>query len=191
MPRKPDQDKIELAKALDATGKSQGQIAQQLGVSRRTIARWLAVEDPPEIAPALMERRVERALAFADKAWDKIEEIDEWIGRMLSGDDCPFKDLREAATVLGIYIDKVSVLEHRRGDGGRTAIQINILPPTNGTGAVRVNANPVPIHDESGEICGDDSGGRVGKDLYRLPPGRDIVPGESGSAGDDSSEYVS
>jgi len=168
-------EKVEQAKAYAATGMSQVKIAEVMGIHRRTVQRYLQTEDSPELALELSALRRKRALDFADKAWDNAIKLNTIMEEKIAAGHSAFKDAREVATCLGIYLDKINILESRgKGRPAGTAIQINIMPPggTPSGNPIESDGDTVQVYDESDTVFSDGSGSGERKNLYRLPAGR-------------------
>jgi DNA invertase Pin-like site-specific DNA recombinase len=187
-----DPQQIERAKTLRALGKSQQKIANELGVSRWTIARWLEKEDPDELENELQEIRKVHHERFIDTAWEGIHiGLEKWLQAIKELDVTNMLELKQLTTSLAIQIDKINVLEQsgKKSQGG-TRININILPSDGTNNQPRIMADAVQVHDVEGEVLGDNLGFGIGEDVLRLPAGSndgDELPGEPWS---DNSEHI-
>jgi predicted transcriptional regulator len=187
-----DPQQIERAKTLRALGKSQQNIANELGVSRWTIARWLEKEDPDELENELMEIRKVHQERFIDTSWEGIHiGLEKWLQAIKELEVTNMLELKQLTTSLAIQIDKINVLEQsgKKSQGG-TRININILPSDGTNNQPRIMADAVQVHDIEGEVLGDNLGFGIGEDVLRLPAGNndsDELPGEPWS---DNSEHI-
>jgi len=170
MGRMTDLEKIEQAQALSDIGWSGPRIARHMGISNRTVYRWLSKIQDEEM-PELVKLRENRRKDFIDKAWERAERLDLIVKDFIEQGQGGFKNAKEAATVFGIYMDKIVALEARRGHSAPAQmVQIDIHPPE-GYIAPRVECDAVSVCDESDEVHGDGSRDRGGEDLLALPEG--------------------
>jgi hypothetical protein len=164
---------IEQAKAFHALGWSANRIAKEMGVTPKTMGRWLEKPDPSELSADLIHARAEVARKWVAMTWNQIDQLSAILQKKINKGEGSFKDAREIATVIGILMDKVGSLEaKRRVAPQKPNININILPPgdygnTSGH-TTRVIADAVPVYDIPGEVHGDDNGGGGGQDVRRM-----------------------
>jgi hypothetical protein len=172
---------VERAKALKAIKWGNRKIADELNVDEKTIRRWLAEPDPPGLEGALAEVRQQYIERYVKESWEIILQLNEIIRQKIARGEEAFANAKDAATVMGIYVDKTMALESKgKGKGGeRAPININIMPPDSGR-TTTVIADPISVYDESEEIYGDDSGSGLGENILRLPAGDDNGNGEPG-----------
>jgi len=142
-------------------------------VSNYAIRCWLKKAKDENQPAEVVERRKKQREKWVDDAWDIVVSLNEIVKEKIKRGQSGFKDAREAATVLGIYMDKIGALEARhRGKPFKPAVTINILPPGGADGnPTRVDGNAIQILEQPGEISGDDSGSGVGQDVLALPGG--------------------
>jgi hypothetical protein len=164
-------ESIERALVLHELGWSNYKIADDFSVSESTIRRWLKKARDPEFAGEMETARAENRKKWADTAWETVIGLNEAIREYTKGIKLEtLKQAKDAATVLGIYMDKINVVETRmkvKGGPEKPAVNIQILPPDGYT--TRIDENPIPVYDQPRKVHSDDNGGRGGKDLLRLP----------------------
>lgn len=185
---------IEQAKAYHALGWSANKISKEMGVTPKTIGRWLEKPDPAELSADLVHARAEVARKWVATTWNQIEQLSAILQKKINKGEASFKDGREIATVIGILMDKIGSLEAKRTIAPqKPSININILPPGDygePKHTTRVIADAVPVHDISSEVHGDDNGGGGGQDLRGLPEGSYDRDSESWELWDDSSQHL-
>lgn len=174
---------IERAVTLKDIGWQTSRIAKEVGVHAETVRRWLI--DAADSDPELEDRRQQLRICYIESAWEIVNAANEILKEQIKSGVLAKTRPKEVATVMGIYLDKITGLEARGATKPQTPpIQINILPPNGNT--TRVIANSIPVYDEPDEVLCDDSGDWVGEDVLRLPESRDDGDGASGVVGGDS-----
>lgn len=190
MPRvKADPERIEQAKAFKELGWSNKKIAEYMGIDPKTVARYLAVEDPPALKEQLEDARKQFRKAFIYDAREIVLETNKLVKERLARGGTVFRNAKEAATLMGIYMDKINVLEaaNKRPVQEKPAVTINILPPDGYT----VEQHTISDDVIEGEVLGDDSGSGEWQDVRSLPEGGQDLAGEPRDLRDDSSIDVS
>lgn len=178
---------VEQVKTLHELGWSNVKIANHVNTDESNIRRWLKEDDPPETAGKLAKLRDKNVERFVEEAWDMVFKFNAVLNDFITNNPDKFRNPRDVATCMGIYVDKIAALQSRGGkSGGKSSININILPPSDGS-PTRINANTVSVHDEPEQVPGDDSGHRSGENVLRLPPVSEDGPGISGEPWGDSS----
>ena len=122
--------KVEQAKALDAIGKSQSYIARQIGVSRRTVVRYIERPDA-EAASEIAAYRLEQKKKFIEDAWVNIFGLQEILTEKIKAGESAFKNPKDIAITMGILVDKVQALERPGAyeSSSETSINIVLQPP--------------------------------------------------------------
>ena len=179
-------EQIERALALRDLEWSFREIAKEMGVHENTVRYWVkkAEEGPPDDKVERIREGCRQK--WIEDAWDIVLQLNRIVKGKLEKGESGFKDAREAATVLGIYMDKIGNFESkaRVREKKQTSININILPPDGYT--TQVDQNTISVHGESDEVLSDDSGGGERKDVLALPPRSNDIAGDAGDTRDDS-----
>jgi hypothetical protein len=178
---------LEKAKTLHEMGWNNTKIAREFGLNEATIRRWLSLPDPIESHDELEKLRSQKRKQFVDEAWDIIFQANQILRDKIKEGPDGFRNPKDCATVIGIMVDKIGVIEARRGGAKPVTppVSITILPPSDGH-TTRIEQDTVPVYDLDGEVLGDDSGSGFGENVLRLPTGCDDSPGEPEEPGCDS-----
>lgn len=177
---------VEMVKILDAQGKNKSQISREVGVSIRTVGRYLQKEDDPEFADELAQIRRANQEKLVTDAWKLIHKATEHAYENVTG-----LDARGAATVAGIYIDKVRLLEI---DSSRRVDQEETITFVLKGESDRDTDRPLPDADEvprlTGSVQGDGGGSGERENVFALPGGDEAFDGVPSHGGDDSGEFI-
>lgn len=183
MPPEIDPARVEQVKTLATMGKNDSQISRMTGLSRRTVQRYRAMEDPPELFVELSEMRKEQVKRFGEAAWPFVHGLLASLKKDLeSGTMKP----RDKIITVGILVDKINTFDqYGKGQsrGGNTTISIELYDESK----VGIIANPASVPRGELPLQGDDMRPGSGQDILRLPridtdgvPVSEIVGGDSG-----------
>lgn len=180
MPKPIDLGLVEQCKTLDAMGKNQTEIGKILGITRFRVSRYIAMEDPPEIAGELHVMRQEQVKKFGEKVWPLVQALVVSLDEDLRSGQMKARD---KIIGIGVLIDKLNAIEAmgKGGNrGGNTTVRIEFYDESKGG----VIVNPAEVPSGELEIPGDDMRLGSGENIFRLPGGdRDClsIPEELGS----------
>jgi hypothetical protein len=179
-------ENVEKAKALFEMGWTPPKIARDIGVNPSTIRRWLEEPETEEEHDKLELIRNANRQRYVDEAWEIVFDLNRIVKEKLAKGESGFSNARDAATTMGIYFDKISLIEARaRKSGDRTSnLNIVLVPPDGYAG--QAVGNPVQVYDVEGEVLRDDMRSGGGEDLLRLSEGHNGSAAESGEPRDDS-----
>lgn len=186
MPYIVDGKKVEQAKILKAMGKSRAQISREVGMSERTIGRYLEYEDDPEFAEELAEIRRANQHKFVTDAWNLIHKAMD-----KTDEDIPNMRGKDTAVVAGIMLDKVRLMESSEYREVKTTDKIEFVLKLDGESLDDANSGgTLPDADTlsqfPGPVSGDDSGGGERQNVFPLPgndEAGDREPRHKGDAG--------
>ncbi len=175
--------------ALREMGWSMTRIADHLGFAVSTVWSHLQKPLPPEQEARLEKLRDEQRRKWVEDAWKIVLDLNTIVKKKIKMGHTGFKDAKEAATVMGIYLDKMAAMEQKIGrHKDKPSVVINIMPPSGGDlGRSQVDGNTIQVLDASESVYGDDSGRGLGQDICALPEGRKDGAGEPEVEGDDYS----
>lgn len=121
MGRTVNKNLVEQVKVFDLAGKPQGWIAEEVGVSRKTVQRYLSMPDDPEMASELSEQRKR----FIRDAWEIIDGLNKIVLKRIKEGDFKGKD---AAIAAAVYLDKIAIMERPGTRETTETIVINLVP---------------------------------------------------------------
>lgn len=179
-----DELKVNRAKVLMAIWNNKSRVARELGVSDRTVSRYLSIPDDDEKSQALAEVRLQEEKRYVEDAWKIIHRCNERVKEKVG--QAGFKD---SAIVQGIYFDKVRALE-ARGTTERTE-KLIVWEIHSSENRGKAITNTDQISGEQEPIQGIDSGSGVRKDLPLMLGSGEDSDREPEIIGNDSSEYLS